>query len=407
VVVRQHCVPGVLVDEQAALAIQVPAAFLDVGLDHPDPPQLVTQELGVGMVDGQQVRVADVLAVHLVGVGRNDDLLLAHQGPVVAIRRTVEQAVLIDGHQAVTAAQRLVVAIAWGQAYPPRPGVIGPGGTRRGAVVIGLMVHREVAALTQWQQYLGGAVGRDAVIGMRTQARIRIHGRRQAATMGTAPTNAATGSYRCDIANLILGPGAERQLMVPEHFHGALRNREGNVAQAGVTEAIIDDLGIFRVPPGALARHLGVGKFAPTFIDVDLVGVGITLEHRLLAFSQLVGMLGHVGGSDDQDRLVIGKGVDRMGAAVRRRIPAGHLAHMGALELGDAAIGVGGTFSADTGQVLAQARCLLRGYGSSGQPSKTHADGGGQGNYYTMSTHYSSPQVYAIHYYPAGKRLIV
>src|SRR5690606_36409707 len=179
--------------------------------------------------------------------------------------------------------QRLVVAITGSQAYPTRAGIVGPGGTRCGTVVIWLVVERGVATLTQWQQNLGGAVGRNAIIGVRAQVRIGVHGRRQAASMGTTPADTAIGRYRGDVANFVLGPGTERQLMVPQYFHRALGNREWHIAQSRVPKTVIHHLSVQRIPLGSLADHLGVSELAPPFIDIDLVGIGIALEHCLLA----------------------------------------------------------------------------------------------------------------------------
>src|SRR5690606_41687342 len=97
------------------------------------------------------------------------------------------------------------------------------GGAGRGAVVVGFVDERDITALAQGQQRFGKTVRPYAVTGMGTHSRVRIGGWRQTAAMRPSPADAAAVGNRCDVANLVLGPGPERQLVVPQHLHSVLR----------------------------------------------------------------------------------------------------------------------------------------------------------------------------------------
>ncbi|MNP29106.1 hypothetical protein D3C76_1221160 [compost metagenome] len=112
VVVGHHRVPGVFVDEQHTLAIDMAIAFLQVSFQHPHATQLITHELRVGMVGGQHVGIFDRRGVGLEGVGRAVDFTLADELPVEALRSAVEQTVLVDGHGAVGANHWLIETVA-------------------------------------------------------------------------------------------------------------------------------------------------------------------------------------------------------------------------------------------------------------------------------------------------------
>ncbi|MNO99404.1 hypothetical protein D3C76_911730 [compost metagenome] len=148
VVVGHHRVPGVFVDEQHTLAVHMAIAFLQVGLDHPHPAQLITHELGVGMVGRQQFGILDGTGVGLEGVGRAVDLALAQQLPGVALRRTVEQAVFVHGHGAVGADHRLVIAISWHLPHASGRWAVGPGLAGGGDEVVGLVGNADHTVVT-------------------------------------------------------------------------------------------------------------------------------------------------------------------------------------------------------------------------------------------------------------------
>ncbi|MNY11166.1 hypothetical protein D3C86_1441810 [compost metagenome] len=85
VVVGHDRMPGVFVNEQHPLAIDMAIAFLQVGLQHPHATQLITHKVRVGMVGRQDVGVFDGRSVGFERVGRDVDLALADQFPVVAL----------------------------------------------------------------------------------------------------------------------------------------------------------------------------------------------------------------------------------------------------------------------------------------------------------------------------------
>ncbi|MNP40085.1 hypothetical protein D3C76_1336940 [compost metagenome] len=86
VVVGHDGVPGIFIDEQHTLAVDMTEAFLQVGFHHPYTAQLVTHEVRVGMVRCKDVGVLDRPGIRLECVGRAVDLALADQLPGEALR---------------------------------------------------------------------------------------------------------------------------------------------------------------------------------------------------------------------------------------------------------------------------------------------------------------------------------
>lgn len=95
--------PGVLVDIEVTLGIDVALAGLEGGFHVPDAVQLVAGQILVDMTGLEDVRVLEVRGVQAVAVVRDVQLLLADQFPVVAIRGTVVHVQLVGGAHAVAA----------------------------------------------------------------------------------------------------------------------------------------------------------------------------------------------------------------------------------------------------------------------------------------------------------------
>ncbi|MNN53235.1 hypothetical protein D3C81_1679780 [compost metagenome] len=127
VVVDLGGLPGVLVDEEVALGIDVALAGLEGRLDFPDPVQLVTGQVLVDMASLEDVRVLQLGGCQAVAVVRDVDFLLADQFPVVAIRCPVEHVVVVRGAQAVGGDTRAVVGDLRCAAYAALAGVVHPG----------------------------------------------------------------------------------------------------------------------------------------------------------------------------------------------------------------------------------------------------------------------------------------
>src|SRR5690606_1607207 len=90
VVVPHDHQPAILAHVHVALVVQVTVVVLDIGFQHPYPPQLVAHVLGVDVAGCQQVFICHLRRVDAIGVGRYVHLLLADDLPVVALARAVE-----------------------------------------------------------------------------------------------------------------------------------------------------------------------------------------------------------------------------------------------------------------------------------------------------------------------------
>ena len=163
--------PGVLVNEQHALAIDVTVAFLQIGFEHPHTPQLIAHVIRVRVIDGQQVGVFGRARVGLVGIGRDVHLTLADQFPGETLRRAVVQAIFVHRHGAIGANHRLVIAIPRQLAHAAGRGAVGPGLTRVGLEVVGLVGNVDHPIVPCRLE--GGVVG----VGLQLVFGARFHGR--------------------------------------------------------------------------------------------------------------------------------------------------------------------------------------------------------------------------------------
>ncbi|MNH30213.1 hypothetical protein D3C79_904960 [compost metagenome] len=95
--------PGVFVEVQVTLGIDVSLAWLERGLYMPDTMQFVAGQVLVDVPGFDDVGVFQARRPQFVVVVGDVDLLLAHQLPVVAVRRAVHQVGVVGGAQAIGA----------------------------------------------------------------------------------------------------------------------------------------------------------------------------------------------------------------------------------------------------------------------------------------------------------------
>ncbi|MCY1442141.1 hypothetical protein D9M71_584900 [compost metagenome] len=191
---------------------------------------------------------------------------------------------------------------------------------------------------------------------------------------GSAPSDLAIGQHAGDVADLVLGEGARRELVVPQHLHGALRDWEWHWAACRYPVALVLQLSVQGVLLDNLTYIIWIAEIAVSRVDVDLVGLRITLEHRLLAFAQALGVLRHVLRGDHDDRLLVSVGIDRLRAGEKHVVPAGHLSQVFAGEFGDAAVRIAGTLGTGTGEFLAELGGFLGAYLGVGAGDKACID---------------------------------
>ena len=304
------------------------------------------------MVGREDVGIFKGAGVGFKSVGRGVDFTFADECPGVAFRGTVVQAIFVDGHGAVGANHRLVVAVTRQLPDASGRGAVGPGLTRVGGKVVGLVGNVQGAVVTR--RFEGHVVTERLDFAVCAGVDHRRVGGCQVARQGTTPADAAVGQDRGQVAGFFFSPGPCRQLVVPQQFHAVLGNRERHLAQPGEACAVIDQLGVQGVVHRASANVIGVTEIPMAGVNVHFVGGGVLLQQRLLAFGQMRFVLAHVLRGDDRNRFFGGIRVNRMVAREFHMLPARHLSQILAGVRRDGAFGVTGLFGADAGQLLAQ-----------------------------------------------------
>ncbi|MNS90443.1 hypothetical protein D3C72_1244940 [compost metagenome] len=176
----------------------------------------------------------------------------------------------------------------------------------------------------------------------------------QVARMGAPPADAAVGQDRGQVADLLFGVSTRRQLVVPQHFHTALGNRERNLTEPFDAHAIIDQFGMQGVVLGAIADIIRVAEIAVARVNIHLVRAGVLFQQRFLAVGQVRFVLRHVLRRDHQDRLFCSVRVHWLVTREFHMVPAWHFAQVLTGVRRDSTGGVSGFFGTDAGQLLAQ-----------------------------------------------------
>ncbi|MNQ29201.1 hypothetical protein D3C85_425110 [compost metagenome] len=349
----------------------MPFAGLQRGFQHPDTVRLVADQVLVEVVGLDDLRVLQRAVGQLVGVVRHQHFPLAHQLPVVLVRRAAEQVDHVVGAQAVGGADRRVVGDLRGAQHAALPGVVDPGQAALAGLVDGL-VDQGLAT--------GDALRRADLAQVVVEAvRLRVtHGRgHHHLHLPAHGREVAVGLHHHFRGVVLVAAGAVAHQVVVEGFEGRPGDRERHAALLVVQQAIavagqahahgfLGDLRILR---------LGQGRGAVARVDVELVA-RVLRQHRLLARRQLVGVLRQVGGRDGVGRLLAGEGIEVALAGVEAGRRAGQAAGPGR----NAATGVAGLLRAGGGQVLAQAGHLAGIQGgqgvAAGQSEKAAQQGG-------------------------------
>lgn len=101
VMVDDGCLPGIFVDEEVTLGVDMTLTRLQ-GCHHmPDPAQLVTRQVLVDMAGLDDVGVLESRRIDLVAVGGNVHFLLAFERPVITIRCPVVHVQVVGCAQAI------------------------------------------------------------------------------------------------------------------------------------------------------------------------------------------------------------------------------------------------------------------------------------------------------------------
>src|SRR3546814_862075 len=108
----------------------------------PDTTQLVASQVLVDMAGLDDVGILELRRIDLVAVGGDVQFFLAHQFPVVAIRRTVVHVQVVRGTQAVGGSTRAVIGDLWRTTHTALTGIVDPRRTRFLHLVEGF-VHQQ------------------------------------------------------------------------------------------------------------------------------------------------------------------------------------------------------------------------------------------------------------------------
>ena len=357
VVIHQRHLPAVFVDVHVALGVDMPLVRLD-GADHfPHPVQLIAGQVLVDMPGLDDVVVLERRRVELVAVVGDVHLLLAHQFPVVAVGRAGEHVEVVRGAQTVGRRARPVVGHLRRTAHAALAGVVDPRQARFLHLVEGFM-HQQHAArqtrrrgdrLLEETQHVG-RLGRVHVRDQLRHGHFFLEADRRVAAVGL---RCGLGDDAPQVAAVVAGD------VVPQHLHAILGDRERVVTVAGETLqaiAIVDRLDVQRAALDRLVDLRRQIDRAVGRVHRDLVGLGVTLEHRHLAFGKFVLVLVDGGRGDHEQRFFVGERVGEEAFAVHRTGVFRNAAGPGR----NRAIGVAGLFRADRRQGGAQLGRLFR-----------------------------------------------
>ncbi|MNH13655.1 hypothetical protein D3C79_732340 [compost metagenome] len=303
---------------------------------------------------------------------RNVDFLLTDDGPVVAVWRTVEQAVFVV-HAKTSRAGRRVITHGRCATNPALARAVLPGLARGGGRIDELVTDHDLAFLAH--RFQGGEqeVGGYTVRGL--QGFVRARPDREDLVVDLFQHLFLVGVHHRLAVVGLFSVGAPLQGMVEHQLAAVLRDRErrGTPGVFGVVVVILE-FGSDGVFLDLVFQALIKAEVAVARVDRDLESIRVSLEQRLLAIGQVVGVLVHVLRIDHEQRFFRGVRirVRRAGAGVfeswRQAAP---FAGPGR----DAAVGVAGFFGAHRGQVLAQAGGFFGADLGVGQATAEQADG--------------------------------
>ncbi|MCY1512764.1 hypothetical protein D9M68_472380 [compost metagenome] len=354
VLVDHRGLPAVLVEVQGALGVDVAGARLQGAFHDPHAVQFVAGDGRVQVARLQQVVVFDLGAGHLVVVVGNVDFLLAHQLPVVAVRRTVEHVGVIGGTQAVGGGDRRVVGEVRRAAHATLAGVVAPGLARFLDLVQGLVDQGRTTG--QACRALGeGQVEEEDVVqvGVRPfRVVVLEQGFLLRGHQGVVAI-ALHGHFR-GAADDVAAAVADD--VVPQGFHAVLRNRERDAA-VGVGEAVaaVQQLGAGGVLDGVVIDPLRRGAGAAGLVDRHLEAVRVGIEQGDLTRGQVGLVLVQVGLGDGEQRLVFRERVRMVLAGLVAGRSLGDAAGPGR----DGAGGVAALLGAEGGQAAAELGGIL------------------------------------------------
>ncbi|MNH02597.1 hypothetical protein D3C79_618410 [compost metagenome] len=178
--------------------------------------------------------------------------------------------------------------------------------------------------------------------------------------MHAAPVDVAVLEHVGVVGSVFLGPGTQCEGRgVLQQLQAAARHREWRATGlADHAFAIVNQLGHLGILAGRLAYRVVKAEVAVARVDRHPEGGRVQFEQGLLPIGQRIAVLGQVGGSDHEQRLLVRVRVHRMLAGALERDVGRHTQPL-AGERRDTAIGIAGRVRPHAGEVLAQALDIL------------------------------------------------
>src|SRR3990167_8100726 len=318
VVVDLRGLPGIFVDEEVTLGIDMTLARFQGRGHMPDAVQLITGQVLVDMASLDDLVILQLRRVQTVAVVRNVDFLLAVQLPLVTVRCTVVHVEVVGSTQTVSSGTRTVIGHLRRATYATLAGVVQPRQTRLLHLVEGFVHQQHVTSQTrrggypllEVEQHIAWLAG-IGILERTAEGELILEVNHAVGTIGL---RSRLGDQTLDAAAAIAGD------MVPDRFQAVLGNRERNgLFEVFQTVTALDHLGVGGVAHGRLQHKVRHAGRTMSREHRHLVAFRITLEQRQLTRGQLVLVLFRVGRSDGEQRLLAGERVrqeaSRIGSA--------------------------------------------------------------------------------------------
>ncbi|MNO91303.1 hypothetical protein D3C76_828430 [compost metagenome] len=274
--------------------------------------------------------------------------LLAHQGPLVEVRCTIEHVAAVGGAQAGRARGDAVIGQRRGAPHPPLAAAVQPRKARLRNLIEGFVQHYGIARQARRR---GHAVAQ--VVQHVTRLAIVKHigtGKRLLqAHRGKAPIATRCDAVRSQAETAVAWPGE----VVPQHLQTVVGPGEcQHAVKAFHAVAVIDQASAGSIVPGPFAHLRRYRDTAVRRVHRQAKRLGVALDQGHLPRRQLLTVLPVVLRRDDVQRLLIGVRVQRRAVDRQRHLPRLQAPAPGR----NAAVAAGPAFSPHRRQVWKQRR---------------------------------------------------
>src|SRR5690554_1126916 len=289
VMIDYRCLPGIFVDVEVTLGVDVAFTFFKGRAHVPHAVQLIASQILIDVACLDDLIVAETAINQLVGVVRNVHLFLANQFPVVTVRSAVEHVKVIGRTHAVSRGTRTIVSDLRGSTNATLAGVVDPGTTGLCNLVNGFVYQQHVTGQTcrrgngllEVEQHV-------VVLTFRVVREVGVPGQ----LILEFYNGVVTAGRRGDLPHVPLdGATTITGNVVPDRFKAVLWNRKRcSTFIVTQTVAILDQLHLGRVLYGLIHNFLWIGRRTMGLVNRNFVTRVLT-NHRYLAWRKLVCVL--------------------------------------------------------------------------------------------------------------------